>query len=60
MEITFSSTVFNLLNRTLEIILYTPPTRLIGRESLISTALAFSGIREIKAALRLFSNLPQR
>jgi hypothetical protein len=50
----FSTTIFNLLARTLATILYTPPTKVIGQNSLISLAPGFFVIREIKVALRLF------
>lgn len=56
LEILFPNTNFNLFVRTLEMILYTPPTNLIGRKSLMSTAPAFLGIRDTKVALKLFSN----
>jgi hypothetical protein len=35
-----------------------PPTKLIGRKSSMSTAPAFFGIKQTKFALKLFSNFP--
>jgi hypothetical protein len=54
----FSTTIFNLLTRTLATILYTPPTRLISQNSSMSTALGFFGIREMKVTLKPFTNIP--
>jgi len=53
----FSTTIFNLLARTLAKILHTAPTRLIGRNSLMSTALGFFRIREMRVALKFFTNV---
>jgi hypothetical protein len=54
LEIILPNTNFSLLARTLEIILYTLPTRLIGWKSFTSTTTVFSGIRETNVALKLF------
>ena len=43
-----------MLAKTLSIILYTPPIKLIGLKSLTSTMSLFLGMRQIKVALRLF------
>jgi hypothetical protein len=59
LEIILLKTDLNLFARSLEIILYNPPTKLIGRKSLTSMAPVFLGIIDTKVALKLFSNLPQ-
>ena len=43
-----SNTVLNLLANTLDSSLYTLPTKLIGRKSLIFSALFFLGIKDKK------------
>jgi hypothetical protein len=40
--------------KTLEMILYTPPTKLIGWKPLMNTTPVFFGIRETKVALKIF------
>jgi hypothetical protein len=52
----FPNTAANLLANNFAIILYMPPTKLIGLKSFNTSAPCFFGMRETKVALRLRSN----
>lgn len=53
LEIIFPNIDFSLFAKTLEIILYTPPAKLIGQTSLTSTAPTFFGIRETSVGCQM-------
>lgn len=55
-EMIFSITILMWLARTLEIILYTPLTKLIGWKSLISKTSTFLRIKAMNVALRPYLN----